>query len=81
MFFAQDQRDNVREENPGISFGMSMSRDCNIFGRNTDHHVQARLARSSARDGRLLMRSSASLMSRRLRLTRSVMRMRRLPTT
>ena len=21
MFFAQDQRDNVREENPGISFG------------------------------------------------------------
>ena len=22
MFFAQDQRDNVREENPGISFGM-----------------------------------------------------------
>ena len=22
MFFAQEQRDNVREENPGISFGM-----------------------------------------------------------
>lgn len=22
MFFANDQRDNVREENPGISFGM-----------------------------------------------------------
>ena len=23
MFFANEQRDNVREENPGISFGMS----------------------------------------------------------
>lgn len=25
MFFAQEQRDNVREENPGISFGMQPS--------------------------------------------------------
>lgn len=26
MFFANEQRDNVREENPGISFGMTISR-------------------------------------------------------
>ena len=26
MFFANEQRDNVREENPGISFGKIMSR-------------------------------------------------------
>lgn len=26
MFFANEQRDNVREENPGISFGMTVSR-------------------------------------------------------
>ena len=26
MFFANEQRDNVREENPGISFGMIISR-------------------------------------------------------
>lgn len=26
MFFANEQRDNVREENPGISFGMITSR-------------------------------------------------------
>ena len=26
MFFANEQRDNVREENPGISFGMMTSR-------------------------------------------------------
>ena len=25
MFFANEQRDNVREENPGISFGMIIS--------------------------------------------------------
>jgi hypothetical protein len=25
MFFANEQRENVREENPGISFGMSIS--------------------------------------------------------
>lgn len=25
MFFANEQRDNVREENPGISFGTSTS--------------------------------------------------------
>lgn len=24
MFFANEQRDNVREENPGISFGMDL---------------------------------------------------------
>ncbi len=27
MFFANEQRDNVREENPGISFGMSCPTD------------------------------------------------------
>jgi len=27
MFFANEQRENVREENPGITFGMIVPRD------------------------------------------------------
>jgi hypothetical protein len=31
MFFANDQRENVREENPGISFGMQPPYTSSIF--------------------------------------------------
>ncbi|MCJ1250240.1 Non-histone chromosomal protein 6 [Trapelia coarctata] len=33
MFFANEQRDNVREENPGISFGKTLQRVTSL------HHV------------------------------------------
>ena len=44
MFFANDQRDNVREENPGISFGESKS----------DFHLSHRLTLSSGQVGKVL---------------------------
>ena len=51
MLFANDQRENVREENPGISFGkygISPHAQDTILIRTT----QAKSARSSVTDGR-----------------------------
>ena len=50
MFFANDQRDKVREENPGIKFGKLgnvVSDQCVLIDAS-----QARSARSLVRSGR-----------------------------
>lgn len=50
MFFANDNRDKVREENPGISFGMFF-----LFSLNGAYltTLQVRLASSLVTSGRL----------------------------
>jgi hypothetical protein len=50
MFFANEQRDKVREDNPGIKFGMFA-----LFSRfqPLSNISQARSARFLARSGRL----------------------------
>jgi hypothetical protein len=78
MFFANEQRETVREENPGISFGRQTARSRTVAAAN--NYVQAKSARSSVTSGRLSARSSASHTRRRPQLTRSVMKMRR-PST
>lgn len=55
MFFANEQRENVRDENPGISFGSSTCRPIYRFlweQEANDIHLQVKSAKSSARDGR-----------------------------
>ena len=47
MFFANEQRENVREENPGISFGMYCLEVITFSDR-----VQARSVKSSVNVGR-----------------------------
>jgi len=37
MFFANEQRENVRDENPGISFGMA----CNLHSDPQSKHADA----------------------------------------
>ena len=53
MFFANAKRDDVRKENPGITFGMPhlhlMER---VVFANCARVPQAKLARNWARDGR-----------------------------
>ncbi len=53
MFFANEQRENVRDENPGISFGMARKA---LFLLQLEPAnappSQAKSARFSARDGR-----------------------------
>jgi hypothetical protein len=78
MFFANEQRDKVREDNPGIKFGKSMI--SNKPKQLNANHVQARLASSSVRSGRLSLRSSALPTRPRPPPTRSVTRRRRPPT-
>jgi hypothetical protein len=77
MFFANEQRDKVREENPGIKFGESIS--ISFFVAHTNL-LQARSARCLVRSGRLSPTSSALLTRPRPPLTRSVTRRRRLLT-
>jgi hypothetical protein len=45
MFFANDQRDNVREENPGISFGTFHQNPPHDLG-NCSYIIQAKSAKS-----------------------------------
>ena len=79
MFFANEQRDKVREDNPGIKFGTSLSclPHCH---RSPTNMSQARSARSSVRTGRLSATSRRSRTMPRPRPTSSVTRKRRLPT-
>lgn len=61
MFFANEQRDNVREENPGISFGkLPLLRLVPVRSLlpcpdplTVACMIQGKLARCSGRDGRL----------------------------
>src|SRR5216117_1247540 len=52
MFFANEQRENVREENPGISFGRLPDSEGIYLSFTYLTSLQVRLARSSVRDGR-----------------------------
>ena len=81
MFFANEQRDNVREENPGISFGMIISRLPAVKSMLISSLTfQAKLARSSVRDGRHLVPSSASHTRPKPKQISSATKMRRLAT-
>lgn len=83
MFFANDQRDKVREDNPGIKFGKQQNRSLSPFQMLSDVAdtlVQARLARSSERNGRVSPTSRRPHTRPRLPPTRSVTKRRRLPT-
>jgi hypothetical protein len=75
MFFANEQRDVVREENPGIKFGMSIPV---IYFQMVQLTIpQARSASSSERSGRPSTTSRRLLTRPRPLLTRSVTRRRR----
>lgn len=84
MFFANEQRENVREENPGIKFGewtaFSNDRDP-VCSSVLTPRSQARLVASWVSAGRLLTRSNALPTRQRLPPTRRDTRMRRLLTT
>ena len=77
MFFANEQRDKVREDNPGIKFGM-------LYHIHSSFHItdnfQARSARSSVSSGNPSATSRRSPTRPRPRPTSSVTRRRRLPT-
>ena len=75
MFFANEQRDNVRSENPGIAFGTPATTSIALQQMLT--MLQARLARSLVSAGRTCPPSSAPRMRPRLLRTRSVMSKRR----
>jgi hypothetical protein len=77
MFFANEQRDKVREDNPGIKFGMLYRIHCSI--RIADI-FQARSARSSVSSGSPSATSRKSPTTPRPRPTSSVTRRRRPPT-
>lgn len=77
MFFANEQRENVRDENPGISFGQSPYRLASASAADTHVATQARSAKFLGSGGRHSMPSSASRTSRRRRRTRSAMRARK----
>lgn len=79
MFFANEQRDKVREDNPGIKFGMSPSAASDITS-NQLTESQARSANFSARSGRPSARRTRSRTMPRPRPTSSVTRRRRQPT-
>ena len=77
MFFANEQRDKVREDNPGIKFGMLYRLYSSI---NMTDIFQARSARSSVSSGSPSTTSRRSPTMPRPRPTSSVTRRRRLPT-
>ena len=77
MFFANENRDSVREENPGISFGTALLSAIYFCTTSADVSLQVKSAKSSATSGRPSATSSASLTTRRRRLINSVMRMRK----
>ena len=77
MFFANEQRENVREENPGITFGKSHTISRYAITADAASVTQAKLAKSSVNAGRLSMRSSVSLMKPKPKPTRLAMRVRR----
>ena len=77
MFFANEQRDKVRDDNPGIKFGESIrlsTVDC------CADMMQARSASFSARSGRLSTRSKRRRTRPKLLLIRSATKRRKLPT-
>lgn len=78
MFFANEQREKVREDNPGIKFGEFDPFNPLSFMFLT--FSQARLASFSVRSGRRSMKSSASHTRPRLLRTRSATSKRRLLT-
>lgn len=77
MFFANEQRDKVREDNPGIKFGMLRRIHPSI---HTTNIIQARSARSSVSSGSPSATSRRSPTTPRPRPISSVTRRRRLPT-
>lgn len=79
MFFANEQRDGVREDNPGIKFGMLAL----LFPRagSSLTTLQARLASFSARSGRPSMRSRRPHTRPRLPQIRSATKIRRKRTS
>jgi hypothetical protein len=77
MFFANEQRDKVREDNPGIKFGMLYCIQPSIYITDI---FQARSARSSVSSGSPSATSRRSPTMPRPRPTSSVTRRRRLPT-
>jgi len=78
MFFANEQRDKVREDNPGIKFGMLLPPS--LHCHQSTNMLQARSARSSASNGSPSTTSRRSRTMPRPRPTSSVTRRRRPPT-
>jgi hypothetical protein len=79
MFFANEQRDKVREDNPGIKFGMLLL-PSTLHSHQLANMLQARSARSSASNGSRSTTSRRSLTMPRPRPTSSATRRRRPPT-
>lgn len=84
MFFANEQRENVRTENPGIAFGMYYYHYYHPIRMRYEtknlHFLQARLERSSERGGRLCQRSNVPHMRPKPPPTRRDTKMRRRST-
>jgi len=78
MFFANEQREKVREDNPGIKFGKF--EPCLCRALLVADHAQVRSARFLVRSGRHSTRSNALRTTPRLPPIRSVTRRRRLLT-